>query len=34
MKKHILTFLTAEWIAESVKPRLNTDGSLLYYGYQ
>jgi len=24
----------AEWIAESVKPRLNTDGSLLYYGYQ
>jgi len=24
----------ADWIAESVKPRLNTDGSLLYYGYQ
>jgi len=24
----------ANWIAESVKPRLNTDGSLLYYGYQ
>jgi CubicO group peptidase (beta-lactamase class C family) len=24
----------ADWIAESVKPRLNTDGSVLYYGYQ
>ena len=22
-----------EWVAESTKPRLNTDGSLLYFGY-
>jgi len=24
----------AEWIAESIRPRLNTDSGLLYYGYQ
>jgi CubicO group peptidase (beta-lactamase class C family) len=23
-----------DWVAESIQPRLNTDGSLLYYGYQ